>query len=92
MSLHVFTGAGMRNVGFYARNGFEAKPAGIRAMLPYVDDFRPVHNLASLAQIGDALRAVPRTRLPHTAPPRGRIRQGAVDTGDRGAAGAAGLR
>ena len=42
--------------------GFEAKPAGIRAMLPFVDDFRPVHNLDSLAQIGAALREGPRPR------------------------------
>jgi len=34
---------------------FEARPAGIRAMLPWVDDFRPVHNLASLEQLADAL-------------------------------------
>jgi uncharacterized protein with von Willebrand factor type A (vWA) domain len=34
---------------------FEARPAGIRAMLPWVDDFRPVHNLASLAQLARAL-------------------------------------
>ncbi|WP_019142497.1 vWA domain-containing protein [Noviherbaspirillum massiliense] len=38
----------------YAR--FEAKPAGIRAMLPHVDLFLPVHNLASLSQLGEALR------------------------------------
>jgi uncharacterized protein len=37
---------------------FEAKPAGIRAMLPYVDAFLPVHNLASLTQLGDALRTL----------------------------------
>jgi hypothetical protein len=24
-------------------------------MLPWVDEFRPVHNLASLAQVGEAL-------------------------------------
>jgi uncharacterized protein with von Willebrand factor type A (vWA) domain len=30
---------------------FEARPAGIRAMLPYVDDFLPVHNLQSLKQL-----------------------------------------
>jgi uncharacterized protein with von Willebrand factor type A (vWA) domain len=35
--------------------GFEARPAGIRAMLPHVDDFLPVHNLQSLAQLGRAL-------------------------------------
>jgi uncharacterized protein with von Willebrand factor type A (vWA) domain len=34
---------------------FEARPAGIRAMLPWVDDFRPVHNLASLEALADAL-------------------------------------
>ena len=35
--------------------GFEARPAGIRAMLPHVDDFLPVHNLASLTALADAL-------------------------------------
>jgi len=30
---------------------FEARPAGIRAMLPYVDEFLPVHNLESLKQL-----------------------------------------
>lgn len=34
---------------------FQAKPAGIRAMLPHVDLFLPVHNLASLTQLGEAL-------------------------------------
>ena len=29
-------------------DGFEARPAGMRAMLPHVDDFLPVHNLESL--------------------------------------------
>jgi uncharacterized protein with von Willebrand factor type A (vWA) domain len=29
-------------------DGFQPKSQGIRAMLPYVDEFRPVHNLASL--------------------------------------------
>jgi len=29
-------------------SGFEPKSQGIRAMLPHVDEFRPVHNLASL--------------------------------------------
>ena len=36
-------------------DGFEAKAAGVRAMLPHVDDFRPVHNLASLAELAQAL-------------------------------------
>ena len=35
--------------------GFEARPAGIRAMLPHVDDFLPVHNLASLSALTKAL-------------------------------------
>jgi hypothetical protein len=35
--------------------GFEAKAHGIRAMLPHVDEFRPVHNLASLEALCGAL-------------------------------------
>ena len=34
--------------------GFEPKSAGIRAMLPHVDDFRTVHNLESLEQLSAA--------------------------------------
>jgi uncharacterized protein len=34
---------------------FEAKALGIRAMLPYVDEFRPIHNLASMADLCRAL-------------------------------------
>lgn len=41
---------------------FEARPAGIRAMLPYVDAFLPVHNLASLAQLAEVLRAMEKHR------------------------------
>jgi uncharacterized protein len=41
--------------------GFEPKSQGIRAMLPHVDDFRPVHNLASLRALVDLLsRPMPR--------------------------------
>ena len=36
-------------------DGFEPKPAGIRAMLPHVDRFLPVHNLESLHDLADAL-------------------------------------
>jgi len=32
-------------------SGFEPKSQGIRAMLPHVDEFRPVHNLASLRDL-----------------------------------------
>lgn len=31
--------------------GFEARPAGIQAMLPWVDDFLPVHNLDSMEKL-----------------------------------------
>jgi uncharacterized protein with von Willebrand factor type A (vWA) domain len=36
-------------------SGFEPKSQGIRAMLPYVDEFRPVHNLASLRGLVELL-------------------------------------
>lgn len=36
-------------------DGFEPKSLGIRAILPHVDDFRPVHNLESLVQLADIL-------------------------------------
>ncbi|HXZ54084.1 MAG TPA: VWA domain-containing protein [Burkholderiales bacterium] len=35
--------------------GFEARPAGVRAMLPHVDEFMPVHNVASLIELARAL-------------------------------------
>ncbi|MBN8507557.1 MAG: VWA domain-containing protein [Burkholderiales bacterium] len=38
-------------------DGFEPRAAGVRAILPHVDRFLPVHNLASLADLGRALRA-----------------------------------
>jgi uncharacterized protein len=34
---------------------FEARPAGIQAMLPYVDEFLPAHNIQSLADLARAL-------------------------------------
>lgn len=37
----------------YAR--FEPKALGVKALLPHVDEFRPVHNIASLAALADAL-------------------------------------
>ncbi len=36
-------------------SGFEPKSQGIRAMLPHVDEFRPVHNLASLRALIESL-------------------------------------
>jgi hypothetical protein len=44
-------------------SGFEPRSQGIRAMLPHVDEFRPVHNLASLRALVDLLS--------RPAPPRG---------------------
>ncbi|MGE0746239.1 MAG: VWA domain-containing protein, partial [Rhodospirillales bacterium] len=35
--------------------GFEPKSQGIRAILPFVDEFRPVHNLDSLTELIAAL-------------------------------------
>ena len=52
---------------------FSAKAQGIRAMLPHVDSFRPIHNLASMAELcralsGESSRADdPRTWLRNTA-------------------------
>jgi uncharacterized protein with von Willebrand factor type A (vWA) domain len=35
--------------------GFEARAAGIRSMLPHVDEFRPIHNLESMRGLVEAL-------------------------------------
>ena len=47
--------------------GFQPRAAGVRALLPHVDRFLPVHNLASLADLGQALRrpALPPVSLLH---------------------------
>ena len=42
-------------------DGFEPKAAGVRAMLPHVDRFLPVHNVTSLIELARALRALERT-------------------------------
>jgi uncharacterized protein with von Willebrand factor type A (vWA) domain len=36
-------------------SGFEARAEGIRAIMPYVDEFRPVHSLDSLADLARTL-------------------------------------
>jgi len=36
-------------------DGFAARTLGVRAMLPHVDSFRPIHNLASMADLCKAL-------------------------------------
>ncbi len=38
--------------------GFQPKSMGYRAIMPHVDDFRPVHSLNSLAALADALSDV----------------------------------
>ena len=44
-------------------SGFEPKSQGIKAMLPHVDEFRPVHNLESLRGLIDLLsRPTPSSR------------------------------
>ena len=44
--------------------GFEPRSQGIRAMLPHVDEFRPVHNLASLrALVATLSRPAPRGEM-----------------------------
>jgi len=40
-------------------DAFEARAAGIRAMLPHVDEFRPIHNLASMEELCRALSGAP---------------------------------
>jgi len=45
--------------------GFEAKAAGIRAMLPHVDELRPVHDLSSLVSLCDALTETRASRAHH---------------------------
>ena len=41
---------------------FEPRAGGVRALLPFVDRFLPVHNLASLADLATVLREAPATR------------------------------
>jgi len=43
-------------------DGFQPKSTGARAILPHVDEFRPVHNLDSLASLAEALGRRPARR------------------------------
>jgi uncharacterized protein len=38
-------------------DGFQARAGGIKAMMPYVDEFRPVHSLDSLQDLATTLAA-----------------------------------
>ena len=40
-------------------DGFQARAQGVRAMLPYVDDFRPIHSLAAMSDLVQALALPP---------------------------------
>ncbi|WEX11663.1 VWA domain-containing protein [Chelativorans sp. AA-79] len=42
--------------------GFEPKARGMRAMLPHVDELRPVHTLNALSDLCEALSTMPRAR------------------------------
>ncbi|MCX7890926.1 MAG: VWA domain-containing protein [Burkholderiales bacterium] len=42
--------------------GFEPRPAGVRIMLPHVDEFLPAHNIASLVELGRTLARAPARR------------------------------
>jgi uncharacterized protein with von Willebrand factor type A (vWA) domain len=44
-------------------DGFEPRAAGVKALLPHVDRFLPVHNLQSLQDLGKALSEASRFRL-----------------------------
>jgi len=43
---------------------FEPRAQGVRALLPHVDEHRPVHNLVSLEALADALAESGRQRAP----------------------------
>lgn len=40
-------------------DGFEARAKGVRTMLPYVDELRPIHNLESMSELVRALSGAP---------------------------------
>jgi len=47
---------------------FEARPAGVRAMLPHVDAFLPAHNIKSLIDLAAVMQTTPqRARPPQAA-------------------------
>ncbi len=53
--------------------GFEPRAAGVRALLPHVDDHRPVHHLQSLGELARALSVRAPPRSPRAGPrPAGR--------------------
>ncbi len=59
-------------------DGFEPRSQGIRAMLPHVDEFRPVHNIASLRALITSLSRPAPVRGRSLAPSRGRTMEAAA--------------
>ncbi|MBI3436279.1 MAG: VWA domain-containing protein [Proteobacteria bacterium] len=45
-------------------DGFEARARGIKTLLPHVDEFRPIHNLSSIADLVRALSGAQRAHDP----------------------------
>lgn len=59
---------------------YEPLTRGIQAALPYIDDFMPVHNLASLEQLGDLLERLGERRPVRRQRPL-RLAEGSVPAG-----------
>jgi uncharacterized protein with von Willebrand factor type A (vWA) domain len=61
-------------------DGFEPRAAGIKAIMPHVDEFRPVHNLESLEDLAKALARESHSphHLEHGARPRFLAAEGAA--------------
>ena len=55
--------------------GFEPRSLGMKAMMPYVDEFRPVHNLESLETLIDVTQRARRSAARATAAARYWLRQ-----------------
>ncbi|HEX3064889.1 MAG TPA: VWA domain-containing protein [Dongiaceae bacterium] len=56
-------------------DAYEPKSLGAQAIMPHIDDFRPIHNLASLGELTEALAHPGRRRMAGTAWPAQRRRQ-----------------
>jgi len=57
-------------------DAFEPKARGVRALLPHVDRLLPVHNIASLERLAQALGATPRMPVGAAVPQRWRMGDG----------------
>ncbi|HSR42540.1 MAG TPA: VWA domain-containing protein, partial [Longimicrobiales bacterium] len=66
---------------------FEPRAGGVRRILPWVDDFRPVHDLASLDDLAEALRARSRRAVSGASRPSPPGRGPASGGGTPGTAG-----